>query len=222
MWIYSYDWSFEIYEGFLFRPWRLLLFLYTSSGIIAGFWLLKFPESPKFFMAIGEDKKALEVLKWMHQVNKGKGEPFNITEIESQKEKSDANDEDTWKEKLSEISNQVVPLLKPPYVVPFVACCVMLFGVFANVGGLALFFPDTLNQLSKSNDSNLLLCDVIQRHAIETGNENNGECDDSVDTSSLIDSSYLGFAYLIGYIILTFIVRKIGRLKISSKLKYAH
>lgn len=95
----------------------------------------------------------------------------------------------------------------------------MLFGIFANVGGLALFLPETLNQLSKSNKSNQLLCDVLLSRNTQQLNESHIEmpCDDTVDTSSLIDLSYIGFAYFTGFAVLSSLMKKVGRQKISSE-----
>jgi len=55
MWILSYDWSFEVYDGYFFRPWRLLLLLYTLPGFLGGLWLLTLPESPKYECSFYQD-----------------------------------------------------------------------------------------------------------------------------------------------------------------------
>lgn len=71
MWILSYDWSFELYSGYFFRPWRLLMLIYALPGIIATLWLLRFHESPKFLLMKSQENKAVDVLKWINKVNKG-------------------------------------------------------------------------------------------------------------------------------------------------------
>ena len=38
LWILSYDFKFELYEGYSFRPWRLCLIVYAVPGIIGGRW----------------------------------------------------------------------------------------------------------------------------------------------------------------------------------------
>jgi Sugar (and other) transporter len=72
LWILSYDWRYELYDGYEFRPWRLLLLVYAAPGIFGGFWLYKFPESPKFLLSQNRQDEALEVVQWMHRRNKGK------------------------------------------------------------------------------------------------------------------------------------------------------
>lgn len=226
MWILSYDWSFELYEGFLFRPWRLLLFTFTSTGILSFLMLLRFPESPRFYMAIGENRKAFEVLQWIERKNKSKSvDKIEFDDIEFHTEKLNNGPCDDWKTVLRDMKNQIVPLLKPPHVVPFLACCIMLFGIFANVGGLALFLPDTLNQLKKSNKTDALLCEILEsRSASNQANSSsteNAECDDTVDISSLVDYIYLGFAYFCGFVLLSFVTKRLGRRNISSELNNA-
>lgn len=84
-WILSYDWSFELYSGFSFKPWRLLLLTYTIPGIIGALILLSLRPSPKFLLSIKREKEALAVVKWMYQENKGKCDAkFNIGRIISE------------------------------------------------------------------------------------------------------------------------------------------
>jgi hypothetical protein len=82
-WILSYDWSFEIYEGFLFKPWRLVLLTYTIPGIIGALILLtKLRPSPKFLLSVKRDSEALETLKWIYRENTGK--EFQVMAIKSE------------------------------------------------------------------------------------------------------------------------------------------
>lgn len=214
MWILSYDWSIELYEGFAFRPWRLLLFIFTSTGVVGFIMLLMFPESPKFYMSIGQNEKTFEVLQWMQRTNKAK--PLNFNQIAFHTERN--NDIcDDWRSVMKSMYSQIVPLMKPPFLFPFLACCTMMFGVFANVGGLALFLPDTLNQLRKSNITNALLCEILQNRARNQQVIEDGTCDDSVDVTSLTDYVYLGIAYVFGFVVLSFVTKRLGRQKISSE-----
>jgi len=65
---------------------------------------------------------------------------------------------------LTSLKNQTVPLLKPPYLVYFVACCFIQFGCFCVCGGLALFLPDILNKLKRLRNEtplNYYVCDAV-------------------------------------------------------------
>jgi len=72
LWILSYEWSFEVYAGYLFRPWRLLLIIYALPGVIGGLWLCKMPESPKFLLSQGRNDEALKVVQWIYVRNRNK------------------------------------------------------------------------------------------------------------------------------------------------------
>jgi hypothetical protein len=82
----SYEWRFDLYEGYSFRPWRLLIILYTIPGIISGLWLMKFPESPRFLLSVQREDEALAIVKWIYRTNKGKSndDDFNIEKLQSE------------------------------------------------------------------------------------------------------------------------------------------
>lgn len=96
MWILAYDWSFELYSGYLFRPWRLLMVVYTSPGIIAALWILNFKESPRFLVMKNRLDKAADVLKWINKVNRGNANFDNLVidkqEIDPQEQSGNALD----------------------------------------------------------------------------------------------------------------------------------
>lgn len=71
LWILSYDWRFELYDGYEFRPWRLLVLIYATPGVIGGLFLYKLPESPKYLLSQDRGKEALEIVQWIYRTNKG-------------------------------------------------------------------------------------------------------------------------------------------------------
>ncbi|XP_044259117.1 synaptic vesicle glycoprotein 2C-like [Tribolium madens] len=52
--------------------WRIFLMVLIIPEIVAGFWFMRLPESPKFFVAKGNQRKALAVLRKMFVVNTGR------------------------------------------------------------------------------------------------------------------------------------------------------
>lgn len=80
MGILSFNWVFEIYPGYYFRPWRLLMLVYTAPGIIAAFWLLRLQESPRFLLMKGMHDKAVAVMQWIRKTN-GKANIEMITKL---------------------------------------------------------------------------------------------------------------------------------------------
>jgi Sugar (and other) transporter len=84
MWILSYHWSFELYSGYFFRPWRLLTIVYTSPGVIAAIWLLMFRESPRFLLMKNEKDKAIDVLQWVNKLNNRQASSLAIKDLTSE------------------------------------------------------------------------------------------------------------------------------------------
>lgn len=81
----SYEWRIELYEGYQFRPWRLLIILYSIFGIAGGSLLLFLKESPKYLLSVRKDEEALKVIKWIYRVNKGNSDDyFNVYKLESE------------------------------------------------------------------------------------------------------------------------------------------
>lgn len=94
LWILSYDWRFELYDGYEFRPWRLLLITYTIPGIIGGLCLLRFPESPKFLLSVNRDEEALQIVRWIYRTNKGEKNHDNMKFGKLESEASEASKKD--------------------------------------------------------------------------------------------------------------------------------
>lgn len=94
-WIIAYDWRYELYEGYEFRPWRLLLLIYSLFGIFGGLLLLTVKESPRFLLSARRDDEALEVIKWMYRTNKNRNndDDFNILKLESEASQIAVRDE---------------------------------------------------------------------------------------------------------------------------------
>ena len=83
-WILAYDFRIDLYPGYRFRPWRLVLLTYALPGVVGGLWLLRLPESPKFLLSIGHENKALEIVKWIRRQNKSKNDNLDIDELKSE------------------------------------------------------------------------------------------------------------------------------------------
>lgn len=70
------DFTWQIF-ALTFKPWRLFLicnsFVNLWNGVCFGF----LPESPKFLLAIGEQEKALQVLRRIYAFNTGLSEQVN-------------------------------------------------------------------------------------------------------------------------------------------------
>lgn len=85
-------WSFNLYEGTAFGPWRLLIIMYTIPGIISLLLLTFLKESPKFFLCQGREEEAMDVINWVYTTNTGKPiETFTVKKLISVVEATDEN-----------------------------------------------------------------------------------------------------------------------------------
>lgn len=65
--------SFHIeINNYVFNSWRLFIVSLAFTSFSGGIALLYFPESPKFLLARGEKKQALQVLRYMFSKNTNK------------------------------------------------------------------------------------------------------------------------------------------------------
>lgn len=70
--VINQDWVLHLtFIGIDYKPWRLFVIVCGIPGFLCGLSLFILPESPKFLLAVGDEKKAIEVLKKMHRWNGG-------------------------------------------------------------------------------------------------------------------------------------------------------
>lgn len=69
--IMTMDWKYTIL-GFVYSPWRLYIVLSSLINAFAYFIFICLPESPKFMLAMGKQKEALEILTIGYKANGGK------------------------------------------------------------------------------------------------------------------------------------------------------
>ncbi|XP_058840085.1 synaptic vesicle glycoprotein 2B-like [Topomyia yanbarensis] len=207
-WILSYDWSWAIAPDYHYQPWRLLFIVYTIPGLLAAFLFRFFPESPKFYMAQGRIDRALEVLKHCYQKNKGSLKGFPISVLIPEKELSAG--------KLGifrSLWQQTAPLFKWPLLLYFTVCCLQQISAFAVYGGLGLWYPELMNQVT-STEGDLTICSVVQSTRTVNASKdvfNEEECMAQINTETFIYILVMG-AYGAGCsLVVTLLLGKINQ-----------
>ncbi|KAG5675993.1 hypothetical protein PVAND_005849 [Polypedilum vanderplanki] len=228
MWILSYDFKFELFNGYKFTSWRVLMLIFIMPGILGGLWILRLPESPKFLLTQNRDEKALEIVQWIYKMNKGDAVPLNIDILEPEpiQHEQDCDKKSKMQKFFSSIREQTVPLLKSPYLKNFAACCFLQFGIFNVAGGLALFLPDILNKMANAQNKietmNLGICHVPNESVAKNCSHPRGTnhfCDSSINQSVFKDSIYLGIAFTVAYVITSLFMKpKRRKMIIASTL----
>lgn len=137
--IVNQEWQFYIpLLDVVYKPWRLFLVVCSLPALIAGIALMSMPESPKFVLGQGKPEKAIQII---HQVNRwNNGEELDIDELIEETE-SIENRQRILKAKenrfplLTNIWNQTIPLMRPPYLGPTIMICIMQFWIYYTANG---------------------------------------------------------------------------------------
>ncbi|ALC46844.1 CG12783, partial [Drosophila busckii] len=207
--VMSMDWSFEIIDGFLFRPWRLLTIFYMLPGLLGTLMLLNLPESPKFLLAKGKTDDAFAAVNWISMKNTGKElHEFKVKMLLVQETAEDENAliiKKMWMETL--------PLFKKPHLLNFSISCTIMCGLFFSSSGMGLWYPEILNRLGSSDiEDATTVCEVIDASIDQSHlNSTISACSDEINTKSYIDTITYGSSLIVGYIIMGFVLNHIGR-----------
>ncbi|XP_053681031.1 synaptic vesicle glycoprotein 2B-like [Anopheles nili] len=198
-WILSYDWAIAITDSFEFKPWRLLFIINTLPAFLNGIAFCFCPESPKFLVSQGRNEEALEVLKKVYQINKGasNAEGYEVTTLRLDPEDALAREQNGGDHSVGlfkSMLQQTAPIVKLPYLVYFIICCVHNIGAFAIYGGLGLWFPDIMNQVfsQDSSDEGQKVCAILQRNETVPIIAEVELCDDEVKFETFLYTMILG------------------------------
>ena len=132
-WILSYDWSYELYDGYNFRPWRLLLLTYAAPGVLGGIGLYYLPESPKYLLTQNREQEALEIVQMIYRKNKNtnSNDGLRIGQLISESNEIAGKAYKGGKAIIMSLINQTIPLFKRPYLLYFFTCSFLHFGTFS-------------------------------------------------------------------------------------------
>ncbi|XP_058811375.1 synaptic vesicle glycoprotein 2B-like [Topomyia yanbarensis] len=193
-WMLSYDWSFTISASMEYRPWRLLFILYTLPGFLAAIAYIFCPESPKFQLSKGRHVEALDILKRLYCINhKVKdAEEYKVISLLPETNANHEQSKGRIIDILKSMRDQTVPLFKPPLLKYFFVCCMHSITAFAIYGGLGLWFPQIMNQVtSGSSPDGELICSILEvNKTAETSQPT--VCDDHVQQETFIYTIILG------------------------------
>ncbi|XP_040155596.1 synaptic vesicle glycoprotein 2B-like isoform X1 [Anopheles arabiensis] len=197
-WILSYDWVLTISDSFEFKPWRLLFIINTMPGFLNGIAFCFCPESPKFLVSQGRNEEALEILKKVYKLNKGTDstDGYEVTSLRLDPEDAITREqsENGSGGLLKSMVQQTLPIVKLPYLVYFVICCVHNIGAFAIYGGLGLWFPEIMNQVFSQDATQIerKVCAILQRNETLPVTSDVVLCDDEVKIETFLYTLLLG------------------------------
>ncbi|XP_058458628.1 synaptic vesicle glycoprotein 2B-like isoform X1 [Malaya genurostris] len=217
--VLSFDWRVDIWSLVTFRPWRLLIILYSLPGAIAAVWMVFLPESPKFYLSQGRDDLALKVLQKVFLGNKAGA---SLDEFPVQRIVPEVCEDEVGSQRkgfsaiLCSMWNQTAPLFRSPNVLYFSVCCALQFGMFFVSAGMGLWYPEIINRLTSTiPEDSEAICDILEgkNGTVEdlTPFFADEECDDHMTQDVFVYVVVLGSIYTFLYLIISAILHKINR-----------
>ncbi|CAH1118806.1 unnamed protein product [Phaedon cochleariae] len=142
--------TIEVTVGSLFvlTPWRLFLILVALPEILVGLWLIRMPESPKFYVAKGCPRKALVVLRRMYATNSGRSpEYFPVKNLITERNNEIGSGDKMMCQGrvarvLKEMGQQAKSLFVPPLLGITVLTSSIMFANMFGMFGLGLWLPE--------------------------------------------------------------------------------
>ncbi|CAG9827507.1 unnamed protein product [Diabrotica balteata] len=139
---------------FIISPWRVFLLIIAIPEILVCLWLTRLPESPKFYIAKGNHKKTLKILKRIYSANSGKSpELFPvktiICEVYNNLQNSEVMVSGKTARVLKEVTNQIRKLFQKPFITKTFVISAIMFSNMFGLFGLGLWLPELFIKFEK-------------------------------------------------------------------------
>ncbi|XP_045449202.1 putative transporter svop-1 [Melitaea cinxia] len=190
-----------------FSPWRLLCIVFAAPCALGAVGMYFSYESPRYLLSVGEEQKALEVLKGIYRINTGKSaDDYDVTSLVLG-EDTGAPSKGFWSSMLS----QTVPLLKPPLLKHTLLLSVLFMIFHTGFNPYLTWLPYIIDGIMKSvvrGEENLSFCDMLRASHNETGTQTK---DCSLNSSAMV--TVFGVSVLIAVlnIVLSGVINCVGR-----------
>lgn len=222
--IVNQDWRFYIpVIDIVFKPWRSFVLFCGLPSLISVLCLIWLPESPKFLYSIGNDEKALHILKQIHKINTGH-EHYHVTKIIDAE--FGITSKKSWSDYLSQMWNQTRILFGKKYLRVTIITCFMQFGASSFIAGMLVFFPKILHDIATfvelQPDGMLTVCGI--EHFLNDLILNTTEhvevsihCIDKMDITSFMYPVITESLYMVGFFVIGLLVNYVGIWLLSSE-----
>lgn len=159
-------WSMEL-PWYTFHSWRVFVILCGIPALVTSVLLWLFmPESPKFLLAVGRDKEALDVLRTVYASNSGdKPENYPVSALRLDIEGAQKAESNSPLAVLQHMWRQTAPIFHHPYLLSTMLSCFIQFGLYSSSNGFLLWIPDLFNRMAEfeklyPNDT-ASICEVV-------------------------------------------------------------
>lgn len=192
-------------------------------SVLSGCVMLFMPESPKFTFSHGDEQRTMQILRQIYAWNTGKpAESFAVASL--------IKDED-FGEKRQKKTNlfhfmwtQTVPLFKHPHLRNTLTTCFIQFCIFNSSNGFWTFFPEITNRIaiwqSDPSHASSTVCQILD-DTIIIPNDNSTLCVTKLATSAFENVFILNTIYCVGWLFLSLIINRVGKLIIITTLLFS-
>ncbi|XP_045535205.1 putative transporter svop-1 isoform X1 [Papilio machaon] len=201
--------TFSYYIPYLnihFNSWRLLNIIYCIPCALGALGVLKSYESPKYLLSVGEEEKALEILRGIHAINNGKDAVFKVTSVILDEERK-KNVVGLW----ASLKSQTTPLLKPPLLKKTLLLSLLFIIVYFCLNPYMVWLPyiaDGIMRAIERDDGNITFCQMLQT-SLDVTKTQTSNC--GLDQTAMIMVFCIDVFMAILNIILTTIMSCTGR-----------
>ncbi|XP_063991558.1 synaptic vesicle glycoprotein 2A-like isoform X2 [Diachasmimorpha longicaudata] len=218
------------FYGLTYNSWQLFLALMALPTLMMGLILIGYPESPKFLLARGQNREALEIVKNIYAINTGKNKSdYPVIELWASPEEAEAK-AICYDDELSPDSSstllvimrllknawmQIKALSSPPLSTYAILCWTIYFTNMCGFYGLGLWLPELFNRFENfyrvhPNISSVRVCQLVSLN--ETVNTEVRNCDEIIiDENVFINTLIVNAVCLLGNIMSGFLADRVGR-----------
>lgn len=157
--------TFSYYIPFFdihFNSWRVLNLIYCSPCVLSAIGLYFSYESPKYLLSIGEEEKALEIMRAFYSINtKRSGDDYPVKSVVL----DELTSTNVPKGFFSSVINQTAPLFKPPLLRNTILLSVIFIIVYICIHPFMVWLPYMADGFMKSvqkGDEGLTFCQRLR------------------------------------------------------------
>lgn len=223
--IFSWDSSLYIPGiNIFYKHWRLFIVVCTTPGFICGLLLFILPESPKYLLSIGQDEEALRVLKKIYYLNSGKPKStFPVKQVLQDKDTESSRIKGNY---LEIMWSQTKPLFNQNHLRTTLLVCLMQFIVYAAGDGMYIWFPDIVNSVMENNyyghRNESTICHIYDTKLANIfDGQSPDACVEKFEMSTYQYSLIVELIYLLGPVLYSFIIDRVGMICIICEYLFA-
>lgn len=145
--------------SFKYNSWRIFVALCTIPSLTSAIFFIFMPESPKFLLTIGENKKALSILKYIHKKN-NQTSRYTVTSVVLDADHrpihlahQDAGCVSNMSRNLKSLASVSGELFRPPLLRSSVIMLIINFTLSFGYYGLWMWFPELFSRVEKYGGS---------------------------------------------------------------------